>query len=68
LPNAANRPLLRAMLGTFPSRDRLLVGKDISELDGFADQIKTAVISGIVLIFLLAGREHPRDAPDRGAD
>ena len=56
------------MLGTFPSRDRLLVGKDISELDGFADQIKTAVISGIVLIFLLAGREHPRDAPDRGAD
>ena len=55
LPNAANRPLLRAMLGTFPSRDRLLVGRDISELDGFADQIKTAVISGIVLIFLLAG-------------
>jgi signal transduction histidine kinase len=55
LPNAATRPLLRAMLGTFPSRDRLLVGKDISELDGFADQIKTAVISGIVLIFLLAG-------------
>ena len=55
LPNAANRPLLRAMLGTFPSGDRLLVGRDISELDGFADQIKTAVISGIVLIFLLAG-------------
>jgi len=55
LPNAANRPLLRAMLGTFPSRDRLLVGRDIGELDGFADQIKTAVISGIVLIFLLAG-------------
>ena len=55
LPNATNRPLLRAMLGTFPSRDRLLVGRDISELDGFADQIKTAVISGIVLIFVLAG-------------
>ena len=44
LPNATTRPLLRAMLGTFPSRDRLLVGRDISELDGFADQIKTAVI------------------------
>ena len=43
------------MLGTFPSGDRLLVGRDISELDGFADQIKTAVISGIVLIFVLAG-------------
>jgi signal transduction histidine kinase len=55
LPKAATRPLLRAMLGTFPSRDRLLVGRDISELDGFADQIKTAVISGIVLIFVLAG-------------
>ena len=55
LPNATTRPLLRAMLGTFPSRDRLLVGRDISELDGFADQIKTAVISGIVLIFALAG-------------
>ena len=54
-PNAATRPLLRAMLGTFPGRDRLLVGRDISELDGFADQIKTAVISGIVLIFVLAG-------------
>ena len=43
------------MLGTFPSRDRLLVGRDISELDGFADQIKTAVISAIVLIFVIAG-------------
>jgi signal transduction histidine kinase len=53
--SATTRPLLRAMLGTFPSRDRLLVGRDISELDGFADQIKTAVISGIVLIFVLAG-------------
>ena len=55
LPNATTRPLLRTMLGTFPSRDLLLVGRDISELDGFADQIKTAVISGIVLIFVLAG-------------
>jgi signal transduction histidine kinase len=55
LPNATNRPLLRAMLGTFASRDRLLVGRDISELDGFADQIKTAVISCVVLIFVLAG-------------
>ena len=55
LPNASNRPLLRAMLETFPGGDRLLVGRDISELDGFADQIKTAVISGIVLIFVLAG-------------
>ena len=55
LPNANMRPLLRAMSGTFPGGDRLLVGRDISELDGFADQIKTAVISCVVLIFVLAG-------------
>jgi signal transduction histidine kinase len=55
LSNATNRPLLRAMLETFPDGDRLLVGKDISDLDRFTDQIKTAVISGVVLIFLLAG-------------
>ena len=54
LPHATSLPLLRAMSGTFPGGDRLLVGKDISELDGFADQIKTAVISGVVLIFILA--------------
>ena len=55
LPNATNRPLLRAMLETFPSGDRLLVGRDISDLDSFTDQIKTAVISGVALIFVLAG-------------
>jgi signal transduction histidine kinase len=55
LPNATNQPLLRAMLETFPGGDRLLVGRDISELDSFTDQIKTAVISGVALIFVLAG-------------
>jgi signal transduction histidine kinase len=55
LPNATNRPLLRAMLETFPSGDRLLVGKDISDLDSFADRIKAAVISGVALIFVIAG-------------
>ena len=55
LPGATNRPLLRAMLDTFPGGDRLLVGRDISELDSFTDQIKTAVISGVALIFVLAG-------------
>ncbi|MEA2958818.1 MAG: hypothetical protein QOJ58_4353 [Alphaproteobacteria bacterium] len=55
LPNTTSRPLLRAMLETFPSGDRLLVGRDISDLDSFTDQIKTAVISGIALIFVLAG-------------
>jgi signal transduction histidine kinase len=55
LPSATRQPLLRAMSDTFPSGDRLLVGRDISELDGFTDQIKTAVISCVVLIFILAG-------------
>ena len=54
LSGTANPPLLRAMVETFPSGDRLLVGKDISELDSFTDQIKTAVISGGALILMLA--------------
>jgi signal transduction histidine kinase len=55
LRNATSRPLLRATIETFPSGDRLLVGKDISDLDSFTEQIKTAVISGVALIFVLAG-------------
>jgi signal transduction histidine kinase len=55
LPGATGRPLWRAMLETFPDGDRLLVGRDISELDSFSDQIKTAVISGVALIFVIAG-------------
>jgi signal transduction histidine kinase len=55
LLNATKPPLLRAMLETFPSGDRLLVGRDISDLDIFTDQIKTAVIAGGALIFVLAG-------------
>src|SRR5258707_3672327 len=43
------------MLGTFPGGDRLLVGMDISDLDGFTDQIKPAVISCVALIFVVAG-------------
>jgi signal transduction histidine kinase len=53
--NANGRPLLRAMLDTFPRGDHLLVGRDISELDSFSDQIRTAVISGVALIFVIAG-------------
>jgi signal transduction histidine kinase len=55
LPDGTNPPLLRAMLGTFPGGDRLLVGKDISDLDSFTDQIKIAVISCVALIFVVAG-------------
>lgn len=53
-PNAAGRPLLRGMLDTLPDGDRLLVAKDISDLDGFTGQIKTAVALGVALIFALA--------------
>jgi signal transduction histidine kinase len=55
LPGATNQPLLRGMLETFPNGDRLLVGRDISDLDSFTDQIKKAVIAGVALIFVLAG-------------
>jgi signal transduction histidine kinase len=54
LPNTTHHPLLRAMVETFPNGDRLLVGRDISDLDNFTDQIKIAVISGVALIFVLA--------------
>jgi signal transduction histidine kinase len=55
LGSATNRPLVRAMLQTFPGGDRLLVGRDIGDLDSFADQIKTAMISAAALLFVVAG-------------
>lgn len=55
LPGDANPPLLRAMLETLPGGDRLLVGRDIGDLDSFTERMKTAVISGAALIFVLAG-------------
>jgi len=53
-PSAAGQPLLRGMLDTLPDGDRLLVAKDVSDLDGFTDQIKIAVALGVALIFALA--------------
>jgi len=55
MADATSRPLLRAMLGTFPSGDRLLVGMDISDFDSFTDQIKKAVLLFVALIFVVAG-------------
>jgi signal transduction histidine kinase len=54
-PDAPTPSLWRAALATFPGGDRLLVGKDISDLDHFTEQIKTAVVLVVVLIFILAG-------------
>ena len=50
----AGQPLLRAVVQTFPNGDRLMAGRDISDLDSFTAQIQAAVISGVVLIFALA--------------
>ena len=55
MADATSGPLLRAMLGTFPGGDRLLVGMDISDLDSFTDQIKKAVLLFVALIFVVAG-------------
>ncbi len=55
LQGTTGHPLLRAMFETLPNGDRLLVGRDISDLDSFTDRIKAAVISSVVLIFVLAG-------------
>ncbi|WP_311966751.1 sensor histidine kinase [Bradyrhizobium australiense] len=55
LPSTAKRPLLRGRVETLPGGDRLLMAKDISDLDSFSDQIKAAVISSIALMFLVAG-------------
>jgi len=54
LSNETNRPLIWAMVGTFPNGDRLLVGRDISDLDSFTELMKAAVISGVALIFVVA--------------
>jgi signal transduction histidine kinase len=54
VPNATGQPLLRGMIETLPGGDRLLVGRDISDLDHFTARIKLAVISIVILIFLIA--------------
>jgi signal transduction histidine kinase len=54
LPGAANPSLFLAKVQTFPNGDRLLVGRDVSELDSFADQIEMAIMSVVVLVFVLA--------------
>ncbi len=53
-PDAANPPMLRAMFDTLPNGDHLLVGKEIDDLDEFAKKIKTALLWGVALIFVLA--------------
>jgi signal transduction histidine kinase len=54
-PNAARRPPLRATFETLPDGTRLLVGKDVAELDQVADRINTALLLTALLIVAVAG-------------
>jgi len=54
-PDAVDRPVLRARFETLPDGYHLLVGRDISDLDGFAKRINTALALVLSLIFVLAG-------------
>ena len=53
--DAADRPRLRATFETLPDGSHLLVGKDIDDLDGFAQKIEIALAWAILLTFILAG-------------
>jgi signal transduction histidine kinase len=50
-----NPPLVRTMVATLADGSRLLVGQTIDDLDVFARRIETALLLGLVLIFVLAG-------------
>jgi signal transduction histidine kinase len=54
-PTGIGSPLVRGMIDTFPSGDRLLVGRDVSDIDSFIGQVEAAVIAGVLLIFVIAG-------------
>jgi signal transduction histidine kinase len=52
--SASANPLVRGVNEALARGDRLLVGRDISDLDGFTARIKAAGFAVIVLIFALA--------------
>lgn len=54
-PEATDRPLLRAAYETLPDGSHLLVGKDIDDLDEFAEKIEKALTLSVLFTFLLAG-------------
>jgi len=53
-PNARRQPPLRATFETLPDGTRLLVGKDIEELDKVAERINTALLLTVLLIVAVA--------------
>jgi signal transduction histidine kinase len=52
-PDAADRPLLRASFETLPDGYHLLVGKDIDDLDEFAEKMEIALAMSIAFTFVL---------------
>jgi signal transduction histidine kinase len=53
-PEAAGRLLFRATYETLPDGSRLLVGRTLDDLDRFIGIIKTALVYGAILTFILA--------------
>ena len=54
-PDAADRPLLRAVFETLPDEYHLLVGKSIDDLDEFTEKIEVALALSILFTFILGG-------------
>ena len=54
-PEATHRPLLRAKFEALAEGERLLVGRDIDDLQGFVQNINAALALTISLILILAG-------------
>jgi signal transduction histidine kinase len=54
-PDAIDRPLLRAAFETLPDGYHLLVGKDIDDLDEFAEKIEIALTMSVLFTFMLGG-------------
>jgi signal transduction histidine kinase len=54
-PEAIDRPLLRVAFATLPDGSRLLVGRNIDDLDMFVGAIRTALVGTIGFLVVLAG-------------
>jgi signal transduction histidine kinase len=55
MPDAAERPMLRAMVETLSDGSHLLVGTTIGDLDEFARNIRIALVWSGLLLLVLAG-------------
>jgi signal transduction histidine kinase len=55
MPDAADKPALRAMTETLPDGSHLLVGTTIGDLDEFTRNIRTALVWSGLLLLVIAG-------------